>query len=92
MSAVHCPICGDPNPFRFWIDAVPPLTCPDDPAWPARSLHGICPRQLRRAEQAAERRKLTPDAFDKNGTLIPSEAGRMWENWFAANPNREIAT
>lgn len=81
-----CPICRDPNAFPLWIDEEPPPTCPNDPAWPRRSVQGICQHQLRKAKQAAELRRLTPDAFDNNGTMIPSESGRAWVNYMNANP------
>lgn len=85
-----CPVCGDPAPFALWIEAEPPPTCPDDPAWPRRSLHSICDRQLRKARQAAELRRLTPDAFDPNGTMIASESGRAWRNYINARPQRPV--
>jgi hypothetical protein len=81
MGKTVCPICGDPGPFVLWIDKQPPLTCPDDPSWPERSLNSICDRQLRSAEQAAARRRITPDGFDASGNIIPSEAARVWQNY-----------
>lgn len=85
-----CPICGDPQPFILWVDKEPPPTCPDDPAWPRRSFHSICSRQLRKAEQAAELRRLTPDAFDANGVMIAGQSARAWRNFIEANPSRKI--
>ena len=90
MARFACPVCHDPNAFPIWIDTVPPATCPDDPAWPHRSLNSICPRQLRKAEQSAELRRLTPDAFDANGVMIKGESGRVWENWCKAHPKRSV--
>jgi hypothetical protein len=85
-----CPICRDPNAFPLWLGADPPPTCPDDPAWPRRSLNSICPRQIAKRRQAAELRRLTPDAFDANGTLIPGRSGDAWRAYFAAHPRRRL--
>ena len=86
-----CPICHDPKPFVFWLDEAPPPTCPDDPAWPERSMNSICERQLRVARQAAERRRLVPDAFDENGNILPGQIGRVLQIWQAAHPEERLA-
>jgi len=91
MPRHACPVCGDPNAFPIWIEDIPPPTCPNDPAWPRRSVEGICQHQLRKAEQATALRRITPDAFDANGTLIPSESGRAWRNYLTANPGIRLA-
>jgi len=90
MPRYPCPICGDPNAFPLWIDSEPPATCANDPAWPRRSLHSICSVQIQRAKQAAELRRITPDAFDDNGTMIPGQSGRAWHNWINANPDKPV--
>jgi len=93
MSERHappCPVCGDPSAFVLWIDDEPPPTCPNDPAWPQRTVIGICQHQIRRARQAAELRRLTPDAFDAAGTMIPSESTRAWRNYIEANPRKAV--
>lgn len=90
MPKYPCPVCGDPNTFPIWIEDKPPPTCPDDPAWPRRSLYSICQRQMQKAKQAAELRRITPDAFDENGTLIPSESARAWRNYMTANPGKPL--
>ena len=85
-----CPVCGDPNQFPLWIDAAPPPTCPHDPAWPKRSVVGICAYQRRKAEQAADFRRITPDAFDENGNMLPEQLGRAIEAWADANPGKAL--
>lgn len=80
MPRVPCPICGDPSAFPFWQEDAPPLTCPDDPAWPRRSLTGICEFQRRSAEHAAALRRRTPDAFDANGNMLPGQSARVWRD------------
>jgi hypothetical protein len=90
MARCPCPICGDPNAFPFWLENEPPPTCPQDPAWPRKSLNGICQYQIRKAEQAAALRKITPDAFDAYGVMIPSESGRAWRNYIAGNPGKSV--
>jgi len=74
----------------LWRDARILESKPPVSAWPRKSVHGICSKQLRRAEQAAVLRRITPDAFDQNGTIIPSEAARAWHNYLSANPNRAV--
>ena len=90
MSKLPCPVCGDPTAFPIWIDEMPPPTCPHDPAWPRRTVVGICQFQIRRAKQAAELRRITPDAFDAAGTMIPSEAARAWRNYMETKPARSL--
>ncbi len=81
MSRHPCPICHDPSTFPIWIGDDPPPTCPNDPAWPRRSLHSTCPQKIAQGVAEAERRRITPDGFDANGVLIPSESGRVWMNY-----------
>lgn len=86
-----CPICGDPQPFVFWLEDAPPPTCPDDPAWPRRSMHTICAHQMRKARQAAERRRLVPDAFDASGNILPGQIARVMRAVAAAHPDESVA-
>ena len=81
MAREKCPICGDPSAFPFWLEDAPPLTCPNDPAWPRRSLRGICEEQMERAQRMAAMRRLTPDAFDPDGNMLPGWGARAWLAW-----------
>lgn len=81
MPRYACPICGDPNGFPIWIDAEPPAGCPQDEAWhsgQAASIRNVteCSWQMQRAWQAAEFRKLAPDAFDETGKMKPGQLAR----------------
>ena len=90
MAHLPCPVCGDPDAFMFWVDDAPPPTCPHDPTWPKRSIVGTCQFQLAKARQAADLRKLTPDAFDARGVMIEAEGARDWGNFAKAYPDRRI--
>jgi len=63
---------------------------PNDPAWPDQSVIGICGFQIKKARQAAELRRLTPDAFDANGNMMPGQSGRAWKNYIEAYPISRI--
>lgn len=85
-----CPVCGNPNAFPIWIDDIPPPTCPNDPAWPERTVTGICDRERRKAEQAAEFRKLSPECFDENGKILPGKIGHVLNVYVREHADKEI--
>lgn len=90
MSA-RCPVCGDPNAYPFWISEEPPDGCPDDLEWQegrARSIRNVaeCSSQRKKAWQAAEFRKLLPDAFDETGKMKPGRLAEVLEQFGKANP------
>lgn len=62
----RCPVCGDPRPFIFWVDPQPPTECP----YGATEVTN-CSYQMNAAREAAERRRICPEAFDKNGNIKP---------------------
>lgn len=75
MGRPPCPVCGDPMAFPLgWYDAKPPEGCPQDHSWMEgrpRKINAVteCKWQMAKAWQAAEFRKLTPDAFDEAGKM-----------------------
>lgn len=87
-----CPVCGDPGAYPLWIDKEPPEGCPQDLAWQQghpRTIRNVseCSWQLAKAWQAAEFRKLMPDAFDDFGKMKPGRLadvltafGQKWPN------------
>jgi hypothetical protein len=95
MARYACPICGDPNAYIFWVDPEPPEGCPDDDVWHgggAPSIKNVteCKFQMKKAWQAAEFRKLVPDAFDRNGKMKPGELARVLEAFAKAHPGAPI--
>ena len=95
MARYTCPICGDPNVYMFWVDPQPPEGCPDDMEWQeGRAISvrnvGECRRQRENAWQAAEFRKLVPDAFDKMGHMKPRQLARVLALFAEAHPGVTI--
>lgn len=95
MPKYNCPVCGDPHVYKFWVDPRPPEGCPDDDSWQegrACSVRNVteCRRQMDSARQAAEFRKLVPDAFDKTGKMKPKQLARVLEAYAAAHPGKAI--
>ncbi len=74
MPRYACPVCGDPNAYPLWIDAVPPSGCSEGDH--VRSVTE-CRFQMRKAKGEALRRKMVPDAFDANGVILPGQIGRV---------------
>lgn len=90
-----CPICGDPNAYPFWVDPDPPEGCPDDREWMqgrAPSIRNVteCARQMRKARQAAEFRKLCPDAFDENGKMKDGRLADVLRTYERAHPGKAL--
>ena len=81
-SIMCCPICGDPQPFIFWIDkTVPPTECAYNPA--AKSVTD-CEHQMTEARRAALWRKVCPASFDAAGVIIPGQLRHVIETVAAA--------
>ncbi len=96
MAKYACPICGDPNAYLFWVDSEPPKACPQDHIWHeggAVTIKSVveCAWQRKRAWQAAEFRKLVPDAFDATGKMLPDQLGRVLEEFAKHHPGKELA-
>jgi hypothetical protein len=73
-----CPICHDPQPFKFWQDSEPPDECPYEPSLrPGRDA--MCAQQRQEAERAALWRKIAPDCFDERGNILPGKLGEVLE-------------
>ena len=68
MTRHACPICGDPSVYVLWCDPVPPAGCPEGDHVKDVTM---CRLQMAAAKQAAEWRKLCPEAFDTNGNIKP---------------------
>ena len=91
MSRHPCPICGDPSAYPLWAGAEPPAGCPQDLSWhnggpvTIRNV-GECAYQRKRAEQAAEFRRLVPDAFDASGTMLKGQLYRVLDAYGRAHP------
>lgn len=99
MPRHACPICHDPNAYPFWIDQDPPSGCPQDVdddgnlAWAnggQRRVVELCEWQRSRAWQAAEFRKLVPDAFDQNGKILPGQIVRVITAFGEAHPCKAL--
>lgn len=94
MSAA-CPICGDPRAYPLWAERAAPAGCPADTSWhdggpiTIRSVTE-CPVQMKRAQQAAERRRLCPDAFDAAGNMRPGQLARVLEAYATAHPGEPL--
>lgn len=90
-----CPVCGDPNVFKLWVDPRPPLGCPDDDSWHEGGPPTIkdvtqCAYQMGKAWQAAEFRKLVPDAFDGSGAMKPGRLVDVLRAFGDAHPNKAL--
>jgi len=97
MAGYPCPICGDPRGFLFWFDDEPPAGCPQDKSWHdggAPQIRNVteCRYQMAKAWQAAEFRRLVPDAFDENGKIKPGgeTLGRVLKAFHAAHPTKTL--
>jgi hypothetical protein len=96
MPRYACPVCGDPSAFPFWGDPEPPEGCPHDDAWlmdgkrPEIKNVSECAYQRKKAWQAAEFRKLVPDAFDATGTMLPGQIARVLTAFNAKHPNKPL--
>lgn len=94
MPKYACPICGDPSGFIIWIDPEPPAGCPQDMEnWGSpRAIKNVmeCKYQMGKAWQAAEFRKLVPDAFDESGKMLHGELGRVLEVFSRAHPGKPL--
>lgn len=62
---IKCPVCADPHPFILWVDPDPPTECP----YGADQVTN-CSYQMEKAKGEAERRRICPEAFDKEGKII----------------------
>jgi hypothetical protein len=95
MPKYPCPICGDPNAFLFWVDPEPPAGCPQDENWHDGSAPTIrnvteCKWQMQKAWQAAEFRKLVPDAFDATGKMLPGQLARVLLKFGETHPGKRL--
>ena len=96
MPRYKCPICGDQHVYKFWVDPRPPLGCPYDDDWqhdegePSVTDVTQCQWQMAKAWQAAEFRKLVPDAFDEVGTMRPGQLARVIEIFHEAHPEKRL--
>jgi hypothetical protein len=90
---VACPICGDPHGYPIWIDPDPPEGCPQDHVWHEGGKVTIrnvmeCKWQMDKAWQAAQFRKLVPDAFDNMGKMLPGQLGRVLNEFHKHHPKK----
>jgi hypothetical protein len=94
MPKYPCPVCGDPNGFIFWVDKEPPVGCPQDmDNWGTpQAVKNVseCAYQRKKAWQAAEFRKLVPDAFDETGKMKPMQLARVLETFHSVHPNAKL--
>jgi hypothetical protein len=94
MPKHPCPVCGDPYVFAFWVDPEPPAGCSQDMEnWgTSRAVKNVseCRYQMKKAWQAAEFRKLVPDAFDESGAMKEDQLARVLEAFAAAHPGKSI--
>lgn len=95
MAKKTCPVCGDPNAFPLWVDPEPPDGCPYDKEWHKgrpRSIKNVteCSWQMGKASQAAEFRKLVPDAFDANGKMLPGQLARVLTEYAKHYPGKAL--
>lgn len=86
---VKCPICGDPSPFKLWMDERPPVACAyDEGAYAGGSITikavTDCPYQMRKASQQAHWRKACPEEFDANGNLLEGGLARVLQKLYDA--------
>ena len=90
-----CPICGDPHVYSLWVDPELPEGCPEDMAWQTGGRPAIknvteCKFQMAKAWQAAQFRKLVPDAFDETGKMKPGQLGRVLIAFGEAHPGKGL--
>jgi hypothetical protein len=95
MAKYACPICGDPNGFIFWVDPEPPIGCPQEDSDNWGSPNAIknvteCKYQMGKAWQAAEFRRLVPDAFDESGKMLKGELGRVLTAFHDKHPSKAL--
>ena len=89
-----CPVCGDPQAFPIWIDPEPPGGCREDMEnWgKVNAVKNVseCKYQLAKAWQAAEFRKLVPDAFDDAGKMKPKMLARVLQVFNEHHPGKAM--
>lgn len=94
MARLPCPVCGDPYGFIFWVDPEPPQGCPQDMEnWgTVRAIKNVseCAYQRAKAWQAAEFRKLVPDAFDRDGKMLPGQLARVLTEFKEKHPDAKL--
>lgn len=94
MPRYACPVCGDPHAYLFWVDPEPPIGCPHDmDNWETtKAIKNVseCAHQRAKAWQAAEFRKLVPDAFDEMGKMKPGQLGRVLIAFGEKHPGKPI--
>lgn len=93
--SIACPICGDPNAYPFWVTGGVPEGCPNDDVWHKGGPVTIknvteCQWQMAKAWQAAEFRKLVPDAFDETGTIKPGRIVDVLAAFGDAHPEKAL--
>lgn len=94
MPRIPCPVCGDPSAFLFWIDKEPPGGCAQDMEnWGSpQAVKNVseCAYQRKKAWQAAEFRKLVPDAFDETGKMLPGQLARVLQVFGEKHPGKPL--
>lgn len=95
MPRYACPVCGDPNAYLFWVDPEPPEGCPheDHENWgTTRAIKNVseCAVQRKKSWQAAEFRKLVPDAFDETGKMKAGQLARVLQAFGEKCPGKPI--
>jgi hypothetical protein len=80
--------------FMFWVDPEPPAGCGQDMDNWGKS-HAVknvmeCKYQMGKAWQAAEFRKLVPDAFDSNGKMLKGELARVLLAFGEKHPKKPL--
>src|SRR5882724_11983537 len=93
MPKYACPICGDPNGYPIWVTPEPPEGCPHDMQWHGGgrvSINSVteCQWQMGKAWQAAEFRRLVPDAFDQSGNVLPGQLARLLTEFARHHPEK----
>ena len=80
--------------FMFWVDPEPPAGCGQDmDNW--GTPHAVknvmeCKFQMGKAWQAAEFRKLVPDAFDHDGKMLPNQLARVLTEFGKIHPGKAL--
>ena len=90
-----CPICGDPRGFPLWIAPQPPDRCPEDyqhGGEPRVRSVADCRYQMEKARDAAERRKVAPECFDADGTVLPGRSAEMLGTWLRWKEARALSS
>lgn len=96
MSRHACPICGDPSAYPIWVDKDPPTGCPEDMrSWGEGGPPQVrnvteCAYQMRKAAQRAEWRRVLPDAFDRDGNMLPGRLPDVLLAYGASHPGKAI--